>query len=106
MSKSIDIKDMDLNTFMVIDIRTQDEYKSVHIDGVPNIEDINEIAQIASKSDKEVLLHCRAGARAKSMADELKRRGVSVCYFGGGFGYFYDKFKIVGSDVDSLKGFK
>lgn len=50
---------------VVIDVRTEDEWKTGHLDGAINIEwqDILKISS-AYKKDEEIYLYCRSGNRS------------------------------------------
>ena len=59
------------NTF-VIDVRTDDEFKSGHLESAINIEwqDIVSVASIIDKDD-QIYLYCRSGNRSKKATNIL-----------------------------------
>lgn len=79
---------MDSETgYLILDVRTQDEYEEGHIMGAVLIPDY-EIAERAEKElpDKEqlILVYCRSGRRSKGASAELASMGYkNVREFGG-----------------------
>ncbi len=72
---------------LFIDVRTAEEYLSGHIPGFLNfpIDHIHDF--MAEFQDKDVVLSCASGVRAKSVAEMLHAEGHarSITEFGGGF---------------------
>lgn len=61
----------------LIDVRSPAEFKQGHIDGAKNIP-LNEIGKRASeigKTDAQVVLYCRSGARSSGAQNILKKAG-------------------------------
>lgn len=82
-------REMMLSTddFILLDVRTEGEYKEKRIDGALLIPD-NEIARRAEAElpDKNgiILVYCRSGRRSKNVAKELVNMGYTNIYdFGG-----------------------
>ena len=73
--------------FLLLDVRTQEEYEDGHIPGaicIPN-ETIGS-GEIAALPDKEqlILVYCRSGNRSKQAAEKLAGLGyTNVLEFGG-----------------------
>lgn len=72
---------------LIIDVRTQDEYKTGHIEGsinITNTELKDKIVQIAPDKATEIILYCRSGSRSKVSANELIAMGyINVSDLGG-----------------------
>ncbi len=69
--------------FLLIDVRTEDEFQASHIDGAINIEwDNFEALEAAIGTDKQrpVVLYCRSGNRSGKAINELKVRGYGNLY--------------------------
>ena len=83
-AKSMMESDEDL---IIVDVRTEPEYKSGHIPGaicIP-VESINDNppAELPDK-DQTILIYCRSGRRSKIAAEKLSTRGYTNIYeFGG-----------------------
>lgn len=64
--------------FLLLDVRTTEEYKQGHIPGATNIaytEIENNLDHIAVYKDKNVIVYCRSGRRANIAIDLLKANG-------------------------------
>ncbi len=73
---------------VVIDVRTDREYESSHLDPALHIplSDIKErIGRAVSEKDKDILLHCRSGSRSFAAKRMLKGMGYSNVYNLGSF---------------------
>ena len=73
--------------YILLDVRTEDEYKSGHIPGAINLpnEEIGdtEIPELPDKS-KKLLVYCRTGRRSKEASEKLVKLGYTgVMEFGG-----------------------
>ena len=64
------------NEYIIIDVRTEEEYKESHVIGSINIP----YDQIQNNLDKDkiIFVYCRSGARSKIAFDTLKRFGYNV----------------------------
>ena len=86
---------MDLSQDVIIlDVRTQEEYDSGHIDGallLPDT-DINEKAEdLLSDKSATILVYCRSGRRSAAAAQNLADMGYTDVYdFGGIIDWPYD----------------
>lgn len=74
---------------IVVDVRTEDEYKEGHIAGSKNI-DINragfEEKLAALDKTKPILVHCAAGGRSTKSLESFKKLGFkTVTHLDGGF---------------------
>ncbi|RDU67641.1 rhodanese-like domain-containing protein [Helicobacter didelphidarum] len=105
LAKPVYIEEMNLNNYMVIDIRDPEEVCAARIKGVPNIKEPHAICNLAKDNpEKKVLVHCKRGGRASQMGSELVKRGCNNIYFFDDiFSRFYEKFEIVGDNKDCLK---
>lgn len=81
-------------SFILLDVRTDEEYKEQHIDGAIMIPD-TEISERAETElpDKDalILVYCRSGRRSALAANELVNQGYTNIYdFGGIIDWPYD----------------
>ena len=108
LAKAVYIDEMNLNDFIVVDMRDEDEVCAARIKGVPNIKEIHALYNLAKdNADKKILIHCKRGGRASKMGSELVRRGCdNVYFFDDVFSRFYEKFEIVGDFKDCLRDLK
>ena len=73
--------------YIIIDVRTQEEYETAHIPGaicIPN-ETIgtDEIPELPDK-DQLILVYCRSGNRSKQASEKLAKQGyANIVEFGG-----------------------
>ncbi len=80
--------------YVILDVRTQEEYDGGHIPGAILIPDtqIGELAQQMLKDrDQLILVYCRSGRRSKLAAQELADMGyTNVKEFGGILSWPYE----------------
>lgn len=77
----------ELNDFILLDVRTDEEYTEEHIEDALLIPDY----EIENRADKElpdkntvILIYCRSGRRSENAAKKLVDRGYTNVYdFGG-----------------------
>lgn len=79
---------MDTQEVIVLDVREQDEYDSVHIPGAVLLPvgtiDEDTAAEVIPEKDSTVLVYCRSGNRSKRAASALAKLGYTNIYdFGG-----------------------
>ena len=67
------------NGAIVVDVRTETEYNTKHIQGAINIP-YDKISSIDAAKDKEIILYCRSGSRAETAAKELISLGYTKVY--------------------------
>ena len=80
--------------YVILDVRTQEEYDQDHIPGAILIPDY-EIAERAEKElknkDQLILVYCRSGRRSKLAAQELEKLGyTNIKEFGGVIDWPYE----------------
>ena len=77
--KSVDYKQLVKNGAMIVDVRSQGEFKSGHIKGAVNIP-LPEIAGSLSKipKNKVIITCCASGMRSGSAKGILKTKGYDV----------------------------
>ena len=86
MDEAIDIMEEE-RQYIILDVRTPEEFKSKHIPGAINIP--NEVigsAEIPALPDKDqrILVYCRSGNRSKQAAAKLAALGyTNIMEFGG-----------------------
>ena len=71
--------------YVIIDVRTIEEYSDGHVEGAINIplDDINDIVNLYDK-DKLIMIYCRSGNRSNQAANILDDLGYTNVYdFGG-----------------------
>jgi phage shock protein E len=74
---------------MVVDVRTENEYRVEHVPGAVNIpldRLSNEIIRRVPDKDRPLLLHCLSGARSGMGKSLLKRLGYRNVFNLGSFG--------------------
>lgn len=75
--KSFNLKDIiEENNYIIIDVRTKEEYEDSHIKDAINIP-YDELTDSIDKS-KKILVYCRSGSRSKTAFDILKKLGYEV----------------------------
>jgi rhodanese-related sulfurtransferase len=85
---------MELNDFILLDVRTDEEYAEKHIGGAVLIPDY----EIEDRADGElpdknavILIYCRSGRRSENAARTLVDRGYTRVYdFGGILNWPYE----------------
>ena len=80
------INNLQKGSFIVIDVRTVDEYKDGHIESALHIP-VDNIAETLSEipQDKIVLLYCRSGMRAQNATECLKNNRYQAFNLGSFF---------------------
>ena len=80
-------KMMDEQDVMIVDVRTEEEYKAQHIEKavlVPNETIAEEASQKLPDKSKTYLVYCRSGSRSLAASKELVKQGYEAVYdFGG-----------------------
>ena len=79
---------MDSETdYIILDVRTDEEFASGHIEGailIPDYEIGEKAESMLTDKDQLILVYCRSGRRSKIAADELAALGyTNVKEFGG-----------------------
>ena len=79
---------MDTQTgYIILDVRTQEEYDEGHIPGailIPDYEIMTKAEQILTDKDQLILVYCRSGRRSKIAAEALLELGyTNIKEFGG-----------------------
>ena len=73
--------------YVILDVRTQEEFDEAHIDGailIPDYEIVNKAESILKDKNQLILVYCRSGRRSKLAAEELVSLGyTNVKEFGG-----------------------
>lgn len=97
INKIISGKDVEKNkdSFILVDVRSPEEFKDGHIQGAINIP-FDEILDNLDKLDKDspTILYCRSNQRAEFASLALKSAGYEYIYIGDGVAlYDYDLVK-------------
>jgi len=72
---------------LLLDVRTEQEYKEKHIPGgilVPVDQISMSIEKVITDKDKEIIVYCRSGNRSKSAVNKLLKLGYTNVYDLGG----------------------
>ena len=73
--------------YVILDVRTQEEFDEAHIDGailIPDYEIADKAESVLKDKDQLLLVYCRSGRRSKNAASELVTLGyTNVKEFGG-----------------------
>lgn len=73
--------------YIILDVRTQEEYDQGHIPGaslIPNTEITAQAEKVLTDKDQLILVYCRSGRRSKLAAATLAQLGyTNVKEFGG-----------------------
>ena len=73
--------------YIILDVRTQEEFDEAHIDGailIPDYEIADKAESVLKDKDQLLLVYCRSGRRSKLAAEELVKLGyTNVKEFGG-----------------------
>ena len=73
--------------YIILDVRTQEEYDQGHIPGailIPNTEIAARAEEILADKDQLILVYCRSGNRSKKAAEVLVELGyTNIKEFGG-----------------------
>lgn len=64
---------------VLLDVRTEEEYKETHIDGSTNLplQKIKYVTSLISDKSKPLFVHCRSGARSAQAVSILKKMGYT-----------------------------
>ena len=77
----------DTESFVILDVREQDEYDAGHIPGaivIPHTEIESRAEEELTDKDQQILVYCRSGRRSKLAADALLELGyTNIKEFGG-----------------------
>ena len=73
--------------YIILDVRTQEEYDEAHIEGailIPDYEITDRAESVLKDKDQLILVYCRSGRRSKLAASELVKLGyTNIKEFGG-----------------------
>ena len=73
--------------YIILDVRTQEEYDQGHIPGailIPDTEIKNKAEEVMMDKDQLILVYCRSGRRSKLAAEALAELGyTNIKEFGG-----------------------
>ena len=69
---------LEKNNYIVLDVRTKEEYDEKHVKGSLNIPYDTIDENTALDKTKTILVYCRSGARSKKAYDTLKSLGYDV----------------------------
>ena len=68
------------DNYVVLDVRSQDEFEQGHIQGainIPHYAVLDHLEQIQVFKDKTIVVHCRSGKRAWKAEQMLMKQGVT-----------------------------
>ena len=78
-----DLKKLQEEGAMIIDVRGPQEYRERHIDGaisIPEYEIKRKIKNIISDKNKNIVVYCSSGGRSKKAQKQLKKLGYNQVY--------------------------
>ena len=82
------------NDFIILDVRTEEEYDTEHIANailIPDYEIKEKAESILTDKDQLILVYCRSGRRSKNAASTLAMLGyTNIKEFGGIIDWKYD----------------
>lgn len=81
--KEINYADINLNEYIIIDVRSKREFKETHLNGAINIplSDIKRnIEKYVENKQKKILVCCEYGIRSKQAAEILENLGYTQVY--------------------------
>ncbi len=82
LATPVDLTNINLSEFIVIDLRGKGYFLISHIKDALNIESLQRIAFIAQENaDKKILLYCHSGATAAYFGTELTQAGFQNIYY-------------------------
>ena len=83
--------------YILLDVRTQEEYDEGHIDGallIPNTEIANKASELLTDKSATIYVYCRSGRRSAEASKALVDMGYTAVYdFGGIIDWPYDVVK-------------
>ena len=68
---------IDSNNYVIIDVRTQEEYNEGHLVNAVNIP-YEEVGENVFDKSKTILVYCKSGRRSKIAYDTLVKQGYQV----------------------------
>ena len=80
---------------IVIDVRTQEEWDSGHVEQavlIPHEDIASRIAEVASDKDAKIVLYCKSGGRAGRAKEALEGMGFTNVENAGGYEDIKDRF--------------
>lgn len=80
----------------VIDVRTEDEWNSGHVEQaahIPHSEIAERISEVTTDKGAKIVVYCAAGGRATKAKDALEQIGYTNVENGGGFDDVKERFK-------------
>lgn len=81
--KEVEFKNVILNEYIVIDVRSRREFKETHLSGAINIplSEINKnIEKYVNNKQKKILVCCEYGVRSKKAVEIIERLGYTQVY--------------------------
>lgn len=84
-------------SYVLVDVRTEDEFKVGHIEGallIPNDTLLADPPMLLPDKDATILIYCRSGNRSRQASEKLIEMGYTKVYdFGGIIDWPYDTVK-------------
>ncbi len=82
LATPIDLENLNLSEFIVIDLRGRGYFLISHIKDAINVESLQRIAFIAQENaEKKILLYCHSGATAADFGTQLAEMGFHNIYY-------------------------
>ncbi|WDL74414.1 rhodanese-like domain-containing protein [Helicobacter winghamensis] len=82
LAKPAPLNSLNINDFIVIDLRSRGYFLISHIKSALNIESLQRIIYIAQENpQKKILLYCHSGATAADFGTQLVEKGFKNIYY-------------------------
>jgi rhodanese-related sulfurtransferase len=92
--EKVDLKELQQNGAVILDVRSRGEYQGGHIKGSINIPVQNLGANLNKlKKDKPIITCCASGMRSANAKNILKSNGFTEVYNGGGWNGLENKLR-------------
>lgn len=79
----LEIKDINLNEYIIVDVRNRREFKEKHINGAINIplpEVKKNIEKYIKNKNNKILIYCQSGIRSKKAVGIVEELGYKEVY--------------------------
>ena len=82
---------------ILLDVRTESEYRSGHIPGSKNIplQQLDKVESVAENKERALFVYCYSGARSGQAVSQLRRMGYTNVQNIGGIAAYHGKVDIL-----------
>lgn len=78
--------------FLIIDLRSRDEYIQGHVRGAVNVPQGAFRGELNGRENEPIILYCERGALSMAVARKLESKGYHTKSVVGGFKAFYEQY--------------